>query len=554
MHVAGMSSNNNKRTLWHFHGGLHLPDQKSMSMQRPPVEAALDDLLVIPLQQHIGEAPEILVKEGDRVLKGQLLAQANAYISAPIHAPSSGTVVAIDEQPVPHPSGLSATCITLATDGQDKWDDNLPQPIIDYKSCAADELRERIQWAGIVGLGGATFPSRVKLNPGPHKAIDTLIVNAAECEPYISCDDALIQGHAQEILRGIDIVMHILSAKQTLIGIEDNKPDAIAALQKAISEHETSIIELVVIPTIYPSGGEKQLIKILTGKEVPGNGLPADIGIVCHNVATLFAIDNAVTKGQPLISRMVTITGEGIAKPQNMMVANGTLISTLVEQAGGYNNNVDELILGGPMMGYALNSDKLPVSKGTNCILVTQKDDSPKNTAVPCIRCGKCAEVCPVQLLPQQLYWYTRARDLDKVQDFNLFDCIECGCCAHVCPSHIPLVQYYRFAKTEVWAREEEKRKADIARQRHEFRDARLARIKAEKQAKLRQKKEALENKKAADVDPKKAAIEAAMKRAAEKKKKLQEEGKIPANTENLTAVQQRQIDEADKRRENTES
>jgi len=552
MHVAGSSSN--RRKLWQFHGGLHLPDHKSMSMQRPPFEAALDDLLVIPLQQHIGEAPEILVKEGDRVLKGQVLAQANAYVSAPIHASSSGTVVAIDEQPVPHPSGLSATCITLQTDGQDKWDDNLPQTINDYKSHSANELLERIHWAGIVGLGGATFPSRVKLNPGPHKPIDTLIVNAAECEPYISCDDALIQQHAKEILRGINIVMHILSARLCLIGIEDNKPDAIAAMQSAISEHETGNVELIVIPTVYPSGGEKQLIKILTGKEVPGNGLPADIGIVCHNVATLYAVDNAVMKGQPLISRMVTITGEGIAKPQNMIVRNGTLISSLVEQAGGYNDNIDELILGGPMMGYALNSDKLPVSKGTNCILVTQKAESPQSPAAPCIRCGKCAEVCPALLLPQQLYWYARARDLDKVQDFNLFDCIECGCCAHVCPSHIPLVQYYRFAKTEVWAREEEKRKSDIARQRHEFRDARLARIKAEKQAKLRKKKEVLDKKKVGDVDPKKAAIEAAMKRAAEKKKKLQVEGKIPANTENLTAAQQRQVDEADKRRENTES
>ena len=553
MHGTGTSGKSNKRTLWQFHGGLHLPDNKSMSTQRPAVDAALDELLVIPLQQHIGEPPEIIVKEGDRVLKGQMLAEANAYVSAPVHASSSGTVVAIDEQPVPHPSGLSATCITIATDGQDKWDNNLPEPISDYKNSTANELLERIHWAGIVGLGGATFPSRVKLNPGSHKPIDTLIINAAECEPYITCDDALMQSHAADILHGIDIVMHILSAKQCLIGIEDNKPDAIGAMQQAIAEHDADNIELVVIPTIYPSGGEKQLIKILTGKEVPGNGLPADIGLVCHNVATLFAVNNAVNKGQPLISRMVTITGEGVVKPQNMIVPNGTLISFLIEQAGGYNSNVDELILGGPMMGYALKSDKLPVSKGTNCILVTQKDHEQSPPAA-CIRCGKCSEVCPALLLPQQLYWYTRARDLDRVQDFNLFDCIECGCCAHVCPSHIPLVQYYRFAKTEVWAREEEKRKSDIARQRHEFREARLARIKAEKQARLRKKKEDLEKKKVTDVDPKKAAIEAAMKRAAEKKKKLQEEGKLPANTENLTADQQRQIDEADKRRENTES
>ena len=553
MHVA--DSPNNNRRLWQFHGGLHLPDRKDMSMQSSPLEIPVSDMLVIPVQQHIGELPEILVKQGDKVLKGQMLAQAVDFVSASIHASSSGTVVAIDQQPVPHPSGLTATCITIETDGQDKWDNNLPGAIVDYKSHDANELLERIRWAGIVGLGGATFPSSVKLNPGPGKSIDTLVVNAAECEPYITCDDALMQTHAADIIQGIDIVMHILSARRCMIGIEDNKTDAIAAMKQAIDQQPDNNIELVVIPTIYPSGGEKQLIQILTGKEVPGNGLPADLGIVCHNVATLFAVNNAVTKARPLIDRMVTVTGEGVSRPCNMIVPNGTLISSLIEFAGGYSDNVDELIMGGPMMGYALNSDKLPVNKGTNCILVTQKDKEQQNTpAAPCIRCGKCADVCPAKLLPQQLYWYARAKDFDKVQDFNLFDCIECGCCAHVCPSHIPLVQYYRFAKTEVWAREEEKRKADIARQRHDFRAARLARIKAEKQARLRKKKEVLDKKKTTDADPKKAAIEAAMKRAAEKKKKLQEEGKIPANTENLTAAQQRQIDEANKRRENNKS
>jgi electron transport complex protein RnfC len=553
MHVA--KPQKNKRRLWKFHGGLHLPDNKSMSMLRAPAEAPIDKLLVIPVQQHIGEPPEILVKEGDKVLKGQMLAQAKDYISASIHASSSGTVIAIDEQPVPHPSGLSATCITIETDGQDKWDNNLPEAIMDYRNVQPAKLRERVRWAGIVGLGGATFPSGVKLNPGPGKPIDTLIVNAAECEPYITCDDALMQNFADDIVQGIDIVMHIISAKHCLIGIEDNKPDAIVAIQTSIENSAAENVELAVIPTLYPSGGEKQLIKILTGKEVPSNGLPADIGIVCHNVATLLAIYNAVRKGQPLISRMVTLTGPGIANPQNMMAANGTLISSLVELAGGYNDNAKELVLGGPMMGFALNSDKVPVIKGANCILVTQQDDShPQSPAVACIRCGKCADVCPANLLPQQLYWYSRAKDLDKIQDFNLFDCIECGCCAHVCPSHIPLVQYYRFAKTEVWAREEEKRKSDIARQRHDFREARLERIKAEKQANLRKKKEALEKKKVTDADPKKAAIEAAMKRAAEKKKKLQEEGNIPSNTDNLTDAQQRQIDEANKRRENSQS
>ena len=549
----------NQRKLWQFHGGLHLPDNKSISLQKPLATLPVTKRLVIPVQQHIGEPPEVIVKVGDTVRKGQLLAKPNDYVSAPIHASSSGTVVAIDEQPVPHPSGLNNLCITIETDGKDEWTDELPEALEAFKDCSAAILKERIRWAGIVGMGGATFPSGVKLNPGPDKRIKTLIVNAAECEPYITCDDTLMQYRADSILQGIEIVMHILSAKQCLIGIEDNKPQAINSLQQAVNDHQVQNVEVITIPTVYPSGGEKQLIKVLTGLEVPSHGLPADIGIVCHNVATLSAISDAVLQSKPLISRIVTVTGQGVKQPQNVEVINGTPIESLIKFAGGYAGNADKLILGGPMMGFTLESDQIPVTKGTNCILVTTTEEVPQNSpALPCIRCGKCADACPANLLPQQMYWYSRAKDLDKVQDYNLFDCIECGCCAHVCPSHIPLVQYYRFAKTEVWAKEEEKRKSDIARQRHEFKEARLARIEAEKKARLRKKKEALEKKAPGDKgkgsDPKKAAIEAAMKRAAAKKKQLQEEGKLPANTDNLTSAQQKQIEAADKRRQEKSS
>ncbi len=544
-----------KRKLWDFHGGLHLDDKKTMSLQADIAKLPVPDKVIIPIQQHIGEAPEVIVKVGDKVAKGQLIAQAKDYVSASIHASTSGTVIAIDEQAVPHPSGLKDLCITIEADCNDAWYEDLPEPMQPFLDYSEAELRDRIRWAGIVGLGGATFPSGVKLNPGPGKDIQTLIVNAAECEPYITCDDALMQSHADEILQGILITLHVIQAGHCLIGIEDNKPDAIKAMQTAIDKAGAGHVEIVVIPTVYPSGGEKQLIKILTGKEVPRHGIPADIGIVCHNVATLYAIYEAVELGKPLISRLVTVTGEGVAEPKNMLVANGTPINFLVEQAGGYRKNVKELILGGPMMGFTLHDDNLPASKGTNCILVTTKQDAPENSpAMACIRCGKCASVCPASLLPQQLYWFARAKDFDNVQEYNLFDCIECGCCAHVCPSHIPLVQYYRFAKTEVWAREEEKRKADIARRRHEFREARLARIKAEKDAKLRKKKEALNAKSGVAKDPQKAAIEAAMKRVAEKKKKLQDAGVKPANTENLTQAQQKQIEAADKRREDNPS
>ncbi len=539
--------------LWQFHGGLHLPDHKAVSLQQPVVEVAVANTLSIPLLQHIGEMPELLVKAGEHVKKGQLLADASAYISAAVHAPTSGVIREISPKITTHPSGLRSPCIIIDSDGKDEWTSELPKPLQPFTDFSTAELGARIRWAGIVGLGGATFPSSVKLNPGNDKKIDTLIVNGAECEPYITCDDMLMQTRAADIVGGIQIVMHLLSVEHCLIGIEDNKPLAIQAMQAAIDETGIDAIQLIKIPTLYPSGGEKQLIHILTGKEVPSHGLPADIGIVCMNVGTLAAIDDAITRSRPLISRLVTVTGEGIKRPGNYHVANGTPISHLIAAAGGLNGQVEEMILGGPMMGYALKSDAIPLTKGANCILLMSAAENPHHSAAKaCIRCGKCADVCPVQLLPQQLYWFSKARDFDKAQDFNLFDCIECGCCSHVCPSHIPLVQYYRYAKTEIWAKEEEKRKSDHARQRHQFREARLKRIEAEKKARLRKSKEALEKKAGnkAAADPKKAAIEAAMKRAAEKKKQLQQAGKMPANTDNLSAAQQQQIDAARQRRQ----
>ena len=549
-----MQVKNSSRPLWHFHGGLHIDDHKAVSLQQPLKALSLPDILVVPLQQHIGEIPDLLVKAGDQVKKGQLIADPGSYISAALHAPTSGTVVDIAERVITHPSGLTSPCVIIQPDGKDEWFAGLPEPL-DYQTCSPAELGQRIRWAGIVGLGGATFPSSVKLNPGPDKTIKTLIINGAECEPYITCDDMLMQTRAADIISGIKIVMHMLSAEECLIGVEDNKPLAIQALQQALEADADARIEVVRIPTIYPSGGEKQLIRILTGKEVPSHGLPANIGIVCHNVATIVAIDDAIKRGKPLISRIVTVTGAGIRQPGNYEVINGTPIGHLINQAGGLNADADRMILGGPMMGHTLKNEQIPLTKGANCILLTTKQEIPPTSApVACIRCGKCAEVCPVQLLPQQLYWFAKARDLDKAQDYNLFDCIECGCCSHVCPSHIPLVQYYRYAKTEIWTKEEEKRKSDHARQRHEFRQARLERLEAEKKARLRKSKEALEKKKSAGsddkaVDPKKAAIEAAMKRAAEKKKKLQEAGQAPANTSNLTEDQLKQIEAAEKRR-----
>ncbi|MCU7859834.1 MAG: electron transport complex subunit RsxC, partial [Candidatus Thiodiazotropha sp. (ex Lucinoma kastoroae)] len=351
------------------------------------------------------------------------------------------------------------------------------------------------------------------------------------------------------------ILQHMLQSEECLIAIEDNKSEAILAMFEALHDEEN--IEVVRIPTIYPSGGEKQLIRILTGREVPTSGLPAQVGVICHNVATAAAIADAVLEGKPLISRLVTLTGEGLSKPGNFEVPLGILASDLIAQAGGYQGQPQQLIMGGPMMGFDLTTDQVPITKGANCLLCPTAEEIPRpEPARACIRCGRCADVCPANLLPQQMYWYSKAKDLEKVQDYNLFDCIECGCCSHVCPSHIPLVQYYRYAKAESWAQEQERRESERAKQRHDFRVSRLKRLEAERKAKLRKKKEALKNKpptkktqvskEGDDKDTKQAVIEAAMKRAADKKAKQQ---LAPKNTENLTVAQQAQIEAVDKRR-----
>ena len=508
-----------EQKIWSFHGGLHLPDHKAESTNRAIAKIKLPKRLIIPMQQHIGEPAEPVVKPGERVLKGQTIARVSQYIGAPIHAPSSGTISEFTEYPVPHPSGLSAPCLVLETDGLDEWDE-LPEPLPHYETLEPALLRERIRWAGIVGLGGAAFPTSVKVNKMPDKPIKTLVINGAECEPYITCDDMLMRSQACRVVEGVKILQYILDAEECLIGIEDNKPEAIAAIRMAVADAQPLNARVVVIPTKYPSGGEKQLIKLLTGKEVPSHGIPAEIGAVCLNVSTTAAVTDAVLAGRPLLQRIVTVTGEGVNDPCNLEVPFGTPVASVIEAAGGYSDKISRLILGGPMMGFMLHDDSVPVTKGSNCLLAASNTEAPAPPpAQSCIRCGKCAEACPAQLLPQQLYWYAKARDMDKAQEYHLFDCIECGCCSWVCPAHIPLVQYYRFAKTECWAQEREKQQSEEARRRHEARVERLDRIKRERQANLRKKKESLGDKKSGG-DNKKAAIEAAMKRVAEKKAK----------------------------------
>jgi len=518
-----------------------------MSTGQPIGEVFIPSKLVLPLQQHIGEASECLLKTGDKVLKGQVIARANGYVSVPLHAPTSGTVTAIDKQAVPHPSGLDALCVTIEPDQQDTWID-IETPS-DYKDMDPSALRNRIRDAGIVGLGGAGFPSFIKLNPGARTAIDELIINAAECEPYITCDDMLMRERAAQVLQGIQVMQHALQAKRCIIGIEDNKPEALKALSDSLQQAGIDSIELQAIPTIYPAGGEKQLIRVLTGKDTPSQGLPLDIGVVCQNVGTACAVYEAISHGRPLLSRIVTLTGDGIRQPANHEVLIGTPIDEFIQHAGGYQDSVKQLIMGGPMMGFNLGTDQLPIIKTTNCLLaLPQAADSGSKNAMPCIRCGACMEVCPASLLPQQLYWHAFARDFDKVQDYKLFDCIECGCCSYVCPSQIPLVQYYRFAKTEIWAQERDKIKSDHARGRHEFRLERLEKEKQERAERMRKKKAALQTSKGKKpaADDKKDAIQAALARVKAKQQGKPAQGQ---NTDNLTAEQLQKIQEIDARR-----
>lgn len=537
--------------IWSFPGGLHLDQHKSVSTARAVEAAPIPQQLILPLSQHIGEAAQPCVSVGDRVLKGQCIARAEGYVSVNLHAPTSGTINAIEPRVVPHPSGLLADCIVLDTDGRD-------EAIVykrhdDYRTLDANELRNRIREAGIVGLGGAGFPSFIKLNPGSRASIDTLILNGAECEPYITCDDMLMRERAADIIAGMHIMRHALQAKKCLIGVEDNKIEAFTALREALQQSgkDNTDIQLVRIPTIYPAGGEKQIIYTLTGKQVPSQGLPLDIGIVCHNVGTAAAIYHAVVQGKPLLSRYVTITGSGIPQPRNLDVLFGTPMIDLLEYCHSNSKHIDQLIMGGPMMGFTIEDTAAPVEKTTNCLLALHKRDvKPIQPELPCIRCGDCATVCPAKLLPQQLYWHARAREFDRTQDYQLFECIECGCCSYVCPSHIPLVQYYRFAKTEIWQQERDTHKSDIARKRYEFRLERLEREKREKAERHKQKRSALHKQEGGPPDPKKAAILAALERVQMKKQATQIE---PKNIDHLTADQQHKIDEANARRKNSQ-
>lgn len=487
--------------VFSFHGGIHPPENKAQSLQLPLGRPSLPSELILPLGQHIGQSSRPLVKVGDKVLKGETIAINNGFLSSFLHAPTSGTIAAIEERLIAHPSGLSDLCIILTPDGNDTWA-NL-EPLSKWQEISKTDVLAYLSEMGIIGMGGAGFPTQVKLQGAHKNPLTHFIINAAECEPYITADDMLIREKTLELIVGIEILQHLVEADNVVIGIEDNKPTAIAALKTVLAERNSNI-QIAVVPTKYPSGGEKQLIQLITGKEVPSGQYPADIGVLCQNVGTCVAVHDAITLGKPLISRFTTLTGDALKNPQNVEILFGTPVAHLLEYADFEPKKLSRLIMGGPMMGYTLDSAAVPIVKTSNCILAASKKELPAPAPEQaCIRCGMCEQACPASLLPQQLLWFSKSQEFEKAEHHNLFDCIECGACSYVCPSSIPLVQYYRHSKSSIREAREANVKSDLAKQRFEARKARQDAEAAEKEAKRLARQKATSDK---ATDKKKAA------------------------------------------------
>ncbi len=525
-----------KDKVWDFNGGIHPPEMKTQSNGTPLRQVSLPQRFVIPLKQHIGAEGELCVQPGDRVLRGQPLTRGWGRM-LPVHAPTSGTVAAIAPHSTAHPSALAEMSVIIDADGEDRWIER--DGWNDYQNKSREALIERIHQFGVAGLGGAGFPTGAKLRGGGDK-IDTLIINAAECEPYITADDRLMQDCAAQIVEGIRILAHILQPAQVLIGIEDNKPQAISMLRAVLAD--THGISLRVIPTKYPSGGAKQLTQILTGKQVPHGGRSSDIGVLMQNVGTAYAVKRAVIDGEPLTERVVTLTGEAISRPGNVWARLGTPVSHLLNDAGFCPSGDPMVIMGGPLMGFTLPWLDVPVVKITNCLLAPSASEMGEpEEEKGCIRCSACADACPADLLPQQLYWFSKGQQHDKATSHNLADCIECGACAWVCPSNIPLVQYFRQEKAEIYALAQEEKRAAEAKLRFEARQARLERDKA---ARLERHKQAAVQPAAKDQD----AINAALARVRERQRDAAQpiivlSGAKPDNSEAIAAREARKAE-----------
>ena len=475
--------------LGKLHGGLRLPAEKAASTAQEIQRMPIPEQIVLPIAQHVGEPAHPIVGIGEYVRKGQLVAECWGTLSASVHASSSGTVVAIEPWPVSRRFGENAPCIVIDCDGEDLAVEP-PDEGAPYNTYEPKDLLQRILQGGIVGLGGAVFPTGQKLMQARTMPLEFLLLNGVECEPYISCDDLLMREQAAEVLGGAQILMHALEVSTCYVVIESDKPEAINAIGEAMGDLDDARIVLKQVPTIYPSGGEDQLVQLVTNREVPSGGLPTDIGCVVQNVGTAAAIYRWICDGEPLISRVTTVTGPGVREPMNVMARIGTTVGDVIAFAGGYNEGVDQLIIGGPLCGKSVSTDRVPLVKATNCILALT-DTVIHGDALPCIRCGECASVCPIQLLPQQLFWYACADDETKLRDYGLIDCIECGCCDLVCPSHIRLTAEFRNAKARIQELADEKARAERARMRFESRNERLEQERMEREEELRRQKEA---------------------------------------------------------------
>ena len=474
--------------LGKLHGGLRLDAEKKASTAQAIASVPVPGQLVLPLTQHVGDPAQPTVGIGEHVLKGQLIAAQDGTLGAPVHASSSGKVVAIEPWPVVRRRGEPGPCIVIETDGEDRAIERAEDEP-DFLSLDPEVLLSKILQGGIVGLGGAVFPTAQKLMQARTCEIEHLILNGVECEPYISCDDLLMRERAGEIISGAQILMHALRVDVCFIVVESDKPEAIHCLGDVLGEVKDERIVLKQVPTIYPSGGEDQVVQLVTNREVPSGGLPTDVGCLVQNVGTAAAIHDWIIDNEPLISRVTTVTGDGVCQPMNVRARIGTTVEDIINFTGGYSERADLLIMGGPMCGKSMSTDRVPLVKASNCILVTAEppDIGPE---MPCIRCGDCAAVCPVQLLPQQLFRYACADNETKLREFGLIDCIECGCCDLVCPSHIPLTADFRVAKGRIRELADGKARAERARQRFEARNERLAREQEKRALELSEQKE----------------------------------------------------------------
>lgn len=430
-----------------FRGGIHPDDCKRFTADCPIEIMPLPEKVIIPVRQHIGAPCDPIVAKGDHVKTGQVIASSDSYVSSLVHASISGTILDIGDYP--HPVYGKCLSIVIESDGQDEWVENVPNKV-DWTKLDQETILKKIRDAGIVGMGGATFPTHVKLAPPSDKSIDTFILNAAECEPYLTADHRMMIEYADRIIAGIQIVTKVIGAKKAYIGIEDNKPDAIQSMKQACVGTD---IQVAVVPAKYPQGSEKMLIKVITGNEVPPGKLPMDVGVVVQNVGTIIAISDGVTQDIPLIERVTTISGGAIQTPKNVMIRVGTSFKDVIDYCGGYKVEPKKIIMGGPMMGFAQSDLSVAVIKGVSGILALTDREVYVGRPKACIRCGKCVEACPHGLMPAMFAILgEKGLFMEAKDDFHLLDCAECGSCVFVCPAKRDIVQHVRISKARVSA------------------------------------------------------------------------------------------------------